>query len=186
MRILTRAAAHRPVGAGSGQVEFAAQPDSPRPGETRTWWLRATTTPAGASMRVGPADGLIRGVALRLDADGYGAVPGEPYRLGAGQRLDLRADMIVELFTRDGESSAELSARAAPATPRRPEGGLQVLVCVVGRAHTGCLELGAGDVLVLEGDVPLDTPLRQAGTGPATLVVATLHPTDHCPVRWVP
>ena len=73
-----------------------------------------------------------------------------------------------------------------PRTLARDERELWVLVVESGTLFEGAYALATGDVLVCEGDDPLELDVAPAGDGPASLAVVVLRRVDGRPLRWVP
>jgi hypothetical protein len=75
---------------------------------------------------------------------------------------------------------------AAAQALARDEKELWVLVVESGSLRQGQFTLAPGDVLVCEGDDPLDLDVAPAGTDPVSLAVVALRRTDGQTLRWVP
>ena len=68
----------------------------------------------------------------------------------------------------------------------RDEKELWVLVVESGSLRQGQFTLAPGDVMVCEGDDPLDLDVAPADTSPVSLAVVALRRVDGQTLRWVP
>lgn len=73
-----------------------------------------------------------------------------------------------------------------PASLCRPAGELWIAIVEAGAAHDGPFIVGAGDVLVWEGDDPMAVDLRPIDEVPVQIVVVKLGRHDRSELRWVP
>jgi hypothetical protein len=90
----------------------------------------------------------------------------------------VRPDLIhAELRTVELDSARSL---------RRDEKELWVLLVESGSMHQGQFTLAPGDVLVCEGDDPLDLDVAPADGGRVSLAVVALRRVDGQTLRWVP
>jgi hypothetical protein len=108
---------------------------------------------------------------------------------------DMTAVRTLEFGDADGtlvlrfdprELEAELERCEAPGDVTRVP---QELVAIVPRADVVAEDarvLRRGDVLVLEGDDPLSTPLRSRAGEPSGVSVARLRRRDGRSLRWIP
>ena len=94
----------------------------------------------------------------------------------------------VRLESRAAPMTGAMDAEVldGPASLRRPAGELWIAIVEAGAAHDGPFIVGAGDVLVWEGDDPMAVELRPIDEVPVQIVVVKLGRHDRSELRWVP
>lgn len=162
MRLLLRRGSHRPVSDdGRDGVEVAASPDTPgrRP---KLWQVRLLVRPPDLQAGRPPPAATVN---LIGPGPGVLVVHADPHLVSA----DAEARTIGRQESLDRDAA-----------------DLTVLVvdhgnCVLEDRHT----LGPRDVMILEGDDPLEATIR-ADEQTATVVVVVLRATDGGQLAWVP
>lgn len=178
MRLLLRAAAHRPVRDG---VEIAASPDTPRR-EAWQWHVRVVDGRQGAARDD-------HGVAMTEPEDQRSPAEASPRRitLELPRGEDGSGVLVVASDAYAVKASAEVVITGGATTLRRDRHEVVVLVVGQGRARVeGRHSLAQLDALVLEGDDPLDVTVEREGDARTSVAVVRLESAGERAIGWVP